>query len=62
MQLFVTTHSLEAISTLVSCTVEDTKSELACYRLEADGEKTFGNRFSVEELDSMVNGRGFDVR
>ncbi len=62
VQLFVTTHSLEAISALVSCAVENQESELACYRLEADGGQTFGNRFSESDLDSMGNGRGFDVR
>ena len=62
VQLFVTTHSLEAVSALVSCAVEDRDSELVCYRLEADGETTFGKRFSEHSLDSMVNGRGFDVR
>lgn len=62
VQLFVTTHSLEAISALVSCAVADKDSELACYRLEADNGRTFGNRFSESDLDSMVNGRGFDVR
>lgn len=62
VQLFVTTHSLEAVSALVSCAVEDRDSELVCYRLEADNGQTFGNRFSEKELDLMVNGRGFDVR
>jgi energy-coupling factor transporter ATP-binding protein EcfA2 len=62
VQLFVTTHSLEAVSALAGCAVEDRECDLVCYRLEADGGKTFGNRFSEEELDSMVNGRGFDVR
>lgn len=62
VQLFVTTHSLEAISALVSCAVKEKESELACYRLEADNGQTFGNRFSERDLDSMVNGRGFDVR
>lgn len=62
VQLFVTTHSLEAVSALVSCAVKDRESELACYRLEADNGRTFGNRFSESDLDSMVNGRGFDVR
>lgn len=62
VQLFVTTHSLEAISVLAGCAVEDQESELTCYRLEADNGRTFGNRFSESELNSMVNRRGFDVR
>lgn len=62
VQLFVTTHSLEAISSLVSCAVENIDCELACYRLEKNDNEVYAKRFSERELDSMVNGRGFDVR
>ena len=62
VQLFATTHSLEAVSALVSCAVEDTENELVCYRLEADNGHAFAKRFSENDLDSMVNGRGIDVR
>ncbi len=62
VQLFVTTHSLEAVSALAGCAVEDRECDLVCYRLEADGEKLFAKRFSENRLDSIVNGRGIDVR
>lgn len=62
VQLFVTTHSLESVASLVSCAVTDTESELACFRLEKDDDGVYAKRFSEEELDSMVNGRGLDVR
>ena len=62
VQLFVTTHSLESVSTLASCAVADTESELTCYRLEKDWDGLFAKRFSESDLDSMVNGRGIDVR
>lgn len=62
VQLFATTHSLEAVSALVSCAVETAESNLVCYRLETDNQLTYAKRFSESDLDSMVNGRGIDVR
>ena len=62
VQLFVTTHSLESISSLVRCAVWDSESELACYRLEKDMDQVYAKRFSERDLDSLVNGRGIDVR
>lgn len=62
VQLFATTHSLESISALVSCAVEDVTCELSCYRLEKVHDDTFAKRFSESELDFLVNGRGMDVR
>lgn len=62
VQLFVTTHSLESISALVRCAVEDSDSELACYRLEKDLDQVYAKRFSERDLNSLVNGRGIDVR
>lgn len=62
VQLFVTTHSLESISALVRCAVEDSDSELACYRLEKDLDQVYAKRFSEHDLNSLVNGRGIDVR
>ena len=62
VQLFVTTHSFESISALVRCAVKDSSSELACYRLEKDMDQVYAKRFSEYDLDSLVNGRGIDVR
>ena len=61
IQLFVTTHSLEAISTLARC-ASDHASKLACYRLEKPGGYNKVRRYSERMLDSMVNGSGLDVR
>lgn len=61
VQLFVTTHSLEAVSTLSRC-LSDVPSELACYRLERSSEETKVKRFSERVLEDLVNGSGIDVR
>ena len=61
IQLFVTTHSLEAISTLARCAT-DYVSELACYRLEKYNNNNRVRRYSEQMLDSIVNGSGLDVR
>lgn len=61
IQLFVTTHSLEAISVLSECASEHS-SELACYRLEKHHDQYRAHRFSENKLDEMVNGSGLDVR
>ena len=61
IQLFVTTHSLEAISVLSDC-ASDHESELACYRLEKYNGHSTARRYSERRLDEMVNGSGLDVR
>ncbi len=61
VQLFITTHSAEAISAISRCAFAH-PSELACYRLERSGEKTCARRYSERKLESLVNGSGFDVR
>lgn len=61
IQLFVTTHSLEAISTLAQCALNH-ESELVCYRLEKYQNQRKVRRFSEQMLDSIVNGSGLDVR
>ena len=61
IQLFITTHSLEAISTMTRCASEH-PSELACYRLEKNDGYTKVRRYSEHMVDSMVNGSGLDVR
>lgn len=61
IQLFVTTHSLEAISVLSDC-ASDHASELACFRLEKYNGHSTARRYSERRLDEMVNGSGLDVR
>lgn len=61
IQLFITTHSAEAISAMARCAYVH-PSELACYRLEKFRETIRARRFSERKLESLVNGSGFDVR
>lgn len=61
VQLFVTTHSAEAISA-ISQSAYAHPSELACYRLERFRGETQARRYSERKLESLVNGSGFDVR
>lgn len=61
IQLFVTTHSGEAISAMSRCAFEH-PSELACYRLERFNGTIRARRYSERKLESLVNGSGFDVR
>lgn len=61
VQLFVTTHSAEAISALAQCANND-PLELACFRIERNNEKMFARRYSEQKLESLVNGSGLDVR
>lgn len=61
VQLFATTHSLEAISALAEYASEN-ESELACFRLERYKERMKAKRFSEKELNQLVNGSGMDVR
>ena len=61
VQLFITTHSAEAISALSHSAIMH-PNELACYRLEKYRGKVRVRRFSERKLDDLVNGGGFDVR
>lgn len=61
VQLFITTHSAEAISAL-SHSAFMHPSKLACYRLEKYRGTVQARRFSEKKLDDLVNGSGFDVR
>lgn len=62
VQLFATTHSLEAISTMTSCAMEIPEVSIAAYRLERHGEEIRAKRFSEGALNKLVNGSGVDVR
>jgi len=61
IQVFLTTHSIEAIDALLEGGVEYI-SEIACYRLENDIYETYINRFSGEQLYSIRSNMGLDVR
>ena len=62
VQLFATTHSLEAISALTRCAMENSDISLAGYRLDRLEEKIKVRRFSKIALNKLVNGSGTDVR
>jgi hypothetical protein len=57
-QLFVTTHSLEAVDAMLA--VESKKDELVAFRLNNDSEPP--QRFAGELLERLRSDRGLDVR
>lgn len=61
VQLFITTHSAEAISAL-STSAFAHPSQLACYRLEKYNGRINAHRYSEQRLENIVNGSGLDVR
>jgi AAA15 family ATPase/GTPase len=60
-QIFLTTHSIEAIDALIEGGI-DYIADIACYRLESDNYDTYVNRFSGEQLYSIRSNMGLDVR
>jgi AAA15 family ATPase/GTPase len=61
VQLFATTHSLEATDAVLEAS-EESLRQLVIYRLENDSEKTFAKRFSGETLHTLRFELGQDVR
>jgi AAA15 family ATPase/GTPase len=57
-QLFVTTHSLEAVDAMLDA--ESEKEEVVAFRLNSDGE--LPQRFAGELLQRLRSNRGLDVR
>jgi AAA15 family ATPase/GTPase len=57
-QLFVTTHSLEAVDAMLDA--ESEKEEVVAFRLSSDGE--LPQRFAGELLQRLRSNRGLDVR
>ena len=57
-QLFVTTHSLEAVDAMLDA--ENEKEEVVAFRLNSDGE--LPQRFAGELLQRLRSNRGLDVR
>jgi AAA15 family ATPase/GTPase len=57
-QLFVTTHSLEAVDAMLAA--ENEKEEVVAFRLNSDGE--LPQRFAGELLQRLRSNRGLDVR
>lgn len=61
VQIFATTHSLEAVSVFAENAV-NYPAILNCYRIEKNREIFTSKRFSENELNDIVNGSGLDVR
>jgi AAA15 family ATPase/GTPase len=62
IQLFVTTHSLEALDTLISANSEQTADDIVVYQLTQTEERTENKRFSGDLLHSLRFDSGLDVR
>lgn len=62
VQLFATTHSLEAIAALARALPDDKVDALATYRLEVTAEKTIVHRHGGKALERLVLESGLDVR
>ena len=61
VQLFMTTHSLEAIDVILEID-ENQLDDLAVYHIRAGGDRTVAKRYSGEKLVGLRNEIGFDVR
>lgn len=61
VQLFFTTHSIEAIDAILEAS-KNNIDNVACYRLEKGSEKVEIKRFSGKKLYSIRNNMGLDVR
>ena len=61
VQLFMTTHSLEAIDVLLD-DCKDNLDDTAIYHISNETHRTIAKRYSGEKLMSLRNEIGFDVR
>lgn len=62
IQLFATTHSLEAVDSLLSATKSIFSNDLVLYRLEKEDNKSFVVRLDQERLQRIRNNLGLEVR
>lgn len=62
IQLFATTHSLEAVDSLLSATKSISTNNLVLYRLEKEDNKSFVVRLEQERLQRIRNNLGLEVR
>ena len=60
VQLFATTHSLEAVSAMANATPDGLPDAVTAYHLASMGEPT--KRYSSEMLSRLVRDRGLDIR
>jgi hypothetical protein len=64
IQLFATTHSLEAVQAIVSAMPEDSRDLVAAFHLSSpyDPNRPRAKRYSADMLVSLVRDRGLDIR
>lgn len=62
VQLFATTHSLEAVSSMLNSAESLSPEAVAAYHLERHGAGQRATRYSLEMMKRMVRDRGLDIR
>lgn len=62
VQLFATTHSLEALDAILGTTLKNTDPELVLFRLETKAQKTSAVRLDEKMLSNLRNELGQEVR
>lgn len=62
VQVFATTHSLEALKVLSSVANMDDASDLATYKIERYEDAFWAKRFGEEQLEYVVNEAGQEIR
>ena len=62
IQLFATTHSLEAVDALLSATKSISANDLVLYRLEKEDNQSFVVHLDQERLERIRNNLGLEVR
>jgi hypothetical protein len=63
VQLFATTHSLEAVTGMLAAVPEHSHQLLAAYHLGCDSGKSVPpKRYSIEMMKRLVQDRGLDIR
>lgn len=62
VQVFIATHSMEALKILTDAAIADEQVDMAVYRIEKFEDKFYSKRFGENELDFIINDEGQDVR
>ena len=62
IQIFVTTHSLEALDAIISANSEQTEDDIVAFHLTQTEEGTQSKRFSGDLLHRLRFERGLDLR
>jgi AAA15 family ATPase/GTPase len=62
IQIFITTHSLEALDAIISANPEQNENDIVVFHLNQTEEKTQCKRFSGDLLHRLRSERGLDLR